>query len=81
MEDDGGEVPVVGGEVAEEEEGEEDKPQEGKGESPHGWDGVVWQEEEKDSTNEVAQGEAEKATGGDEKGFLPSSFNTSSSSH
>ena len=73
VEDDGGEVPVEGGEVAEEEEGEEDEPQDGKGESPHGRDWLVWQEVKKDSTNEVAQGEAEKAAGGDEKCFLPSS--------
>ena len=41
VKDDGGEVPVGGCEVAEEEEGEEDEAEEGKEERSHRGDGVV----------------------------------------
>ena len=67
-------MPVIGGDVAEEEEREEDDPEEGEVESSHGGDWVVvGQEVEKKSAKEVAQGEAEKTVGGHKKGFLKSS--------
>ena len=72
--DDGGEVPVRGGDVGEEEEGDKDDSEEGEVESSRGGDWVVGgQEVEKKSAKEVAQGEAQKTVGGHKKGFLKSS--------